>query len=111
MNKPNFIKASGEDDINILKVEYISNHWLYHNQIQNLSLGDQILQMLQIKMTSIGRQPPMEDNLKIFQVEYLSNRWLNLTQIWNFILGDKTNVYKCFKLKQLPMEDDLKYQT
>jgi hypothetical protein len=30
-----------EDDLKILKVEYLSNHWLDLPQISNLSLGDQ----------------------------------------------------------------------
>ena len=30
-----------EDDLNILKVEYLSNHWSDFPQILNLSLGDQ----------------------------------------------------------------------
>ena len=30
-----------EDDLKILKVEYLSNHWLDVTQIWNLSLGDQ----------------------------------------------------------------------
>ena len=30
-----------EDDLNILKVEYLSNHWLDFPQIWDWSLGDQ----------------------------------------------------------------------
>ena len=30
-----------EDDLKILKVEYLSNHWSEFTQILNLSLGDQ----------------------------------------------------------------------
>ena len=30
-----------EDDLKILKLEYISNHWLDFPQILNLGLGDQ----------------------------------------------------------------------
>ena len=30
-----------EDDLKILKVEYLSNHWLDFPQILNLSSGDQ----------------------------------------------------------------------
>ena len=32
-----------EDDLKILKVEYLSNHLLDHTQILNLSLDDQII--------------------------------------------------------------------
>ena len=30
-----------EDDLKILKVEYLNNHWLDHPQITNVSSGDQ----------------------------------------------------------------------
>ena len=50
-----------EDDLKILKVEYLSNQLLDHTQIFNLSLDDQtiFLQIFKIKTT------PMEYNLKI----------------------------------------------
>ena len=54
-----------EDNLNILKVKYLSNHLLDHTQIQK------------------RRRPPMEDNLNILKVEYLSNRFLDHTQILN----------------------------
>ena len=34
-------QPSMEDDLKILKVEYLSNHWSDFPQIWNLSLGDQ----------------------------------------------------------------------
>ena len=76
-----------EDDLKILKVEYLSNHLLDHTQILNLSLYDQTLSFQ-------WRWPPMEDNLKISKVEYLSNRLLDHTQILNLDLGDQSNVFK-----------------
>ena len=45
-----------DDDINILKVEYLSNTLLDHNQILNLGLDDQTI----FYKSSKWRQPPME---------------------------------------------------
>jgi hypothetical protein len=66
-----------EDDLKILDVEYLSNHWLDIIQIVDLSKGDQtkVYRSLTVKMT------PMEDDLKILNVEYLSNLWSDLIQI------------------------------
>jgi hypothetical protein len=68
-----------ENDIKILNVGYLSNHWSDLIQILNLSLGDQtkVYRSFRLKMT------PMEDDLKILKVEYLSNYWLDLIQILN----------------------------
>ena len=48
-----------EDDIKILKLEYLSNHLLDHTQILKLSLDDQTkcLLIFKMKTTSYGRQP------------------------------------------------------
>jgi hypothetical protein len=43
-----------EDNLKILKVEYLSNHWSDLSQIWNLSLWDQT----KIKNCSNRRQPP-----------------------------------------------------
>jgi hypothetical protein len=48
-----------DDDINILKVEYLSNTLLDHNQILNLGLDDQTIFYKSLKW----RQTPMEDDL------------------------------------------------
>ena len=48
-----------EDNLKILKVEYLSNHLLDHTQILNLSLVDQTIFYKSLKW----RWPPMEDNL------------------------------------------------
>jgi hypothetical protein len=49
-------RPSMEDDLKILKVEYLSNHSLDPPQILNLSSGDQIkIKMLEMKTTSDGR--------------------------------------------------------
>ena len=41
-----------------------------------------------MKITSNGREPPIEDDLKILKVEYLSNHLLDHTQILNLSLYD-----------------------
>ena len=40
MNQRYFSNPENEDDLKILKVEYLSNHSLYHGQMLNLSLDD-----------------------------------------------------------------------
>jgi hypothetical protein len=60
-----------EDNLNILKVEYLSNHLFL-----NLSLDDQTI------------SPANEDEGE--KVEYLSNLLLDLPQILNSSLGDQT---------------------
>ena len=50
-----------EDDLKILKVEYLSNHLLDHTLILNLSLDDQTKFYNALKW----RQPPMEENCKV----------------------------------------------
>ena len=93
-----------EDDLKILKVEYLSNHWLDLHKILNLSWVDktQNLMMALMKMSS------NKDYLKILKVEYLSNHLLDLPQILYLTWGDQTKIEYCLKLRQYPMEDDLK---
>ena len=50
-----------EDDLKILKVEYLSNPLLDHTQILNLSLDDKSKFYKPLKL----RRPPMEDDLKM----------------------------------------------
>jgi hypothetical protein len=52
----------------------------------------------------------MEDDLKISKVEYLSNHWLDRTQILNLNLGDQTKLYKYFKGRRSPLEEDSFFQ-
>ena len=59
-----------EDDLKILKVEYLSNHYLEYSQT---------LFYNSLKW----RRPPMKDDLKILKVEYVRNQWLDHTQILN----------------------------
>ena len=74
-----------EDDLKILKVEYLSNLWLDLPKIPKLSLGDQtkIKFGFKFEMKTTSNGPPMEDDLKILKVEYLSNHWSDLPQISN----------------------------
>jgi hypothetical protein len=64
-----------EDNLKILKVEYLCNHLLDHTQILNLLLDDQTIFYKYFKNQNWKclhwRWPPMEDNLKILEVEYL----------------------------------------
>ena len=84
-----------EDDLKILKLEYISIHWSDFPQILNLSSG------VQIKI----KNPKKEDDLKILKVEYLSNPWSDFTQISNLSSGDQA------KFKNTQNEDDLQWKT
>ena len=75
-----------EEDLKILKVEYLSNHSLDPPQILNLSSGDQTKNIKCLKW----RRLPMEDDLKILKVEYLSNHSSDPPQILNLSSGDQT---------------------
>ena len=89
-------RLSMEDDLKILKVEYLSNHWPDLSQILNLSIGNWT------KKTCLkGRQLPMEEDPKILKVEYLRNHVLDFLQIWNLSSGDQT------KIKIAWNEDDI----
>ena len=66
-----------EDNLKILIVEYLNNHWPDLPQILNLILRNQT----KIQYCLKWRQPSMEDNHKILKVEYLSNHSSDLTQI------------------------------
>ena len=82
-----------EDDLKILKVEYLRNQLLDHTQILNLSIVDQTIFYAFLKW----RRPPMEDDLKILKVEYLSNQSSDLPQIFNLSSGDQTKMKYCLK--------------
>ena len=73
-----------EEDLKILKVEYLSNH---------LSLDDKTMFYKSLK----SRLPPMEDDLKILKVEYLSNCFLYYNQILKLSLEDQKNIIKSLK--------------
>ena len=59
-----------EDNLNILKVEYLSIHLLDPTPILNLSLYDQTILYNPFKW----RQPQMENNLKILKVKGISQQ-------------------------------------
>ena len=82
-----------EDNLVMLKVEYLYNRLLDHTQILNLSLSDQPIFCKSFKWI----RQPKEDDLKIFKVEYLRNHFLDHTQILNLSLDDQTIFYKSFK--------------
>ena len=66
-----------EDDLKIIKVEYLSNQFLFHTHNFNSSLDDQTI----FYKSFSGRRPPMADNLKILNEDYLANHLLDYTQI------------------------------
>jgi hypothetical protein len=68
-----------EDDLKILKVEYLTNGLLDHAQILNLSLHDQTVFCKSFRW----RRPPMEDDFKIIKMEYLNNHLWDPTRILN----------------------------
>ena len=61
-----------ENNLKVIKAEYLSNHWSELPQILNLSLRGPNKKMIEMKMT------PMEDDLKILNLDYLSNHWIDL---------------------------------
>ena len=73
-----------EDDLKILKVEYLSYGSLDPTHILNLSLKCLTILHKYFKW----RQLPMEDDLKILKVEYLRNYLFDHTQMLNLILND-----------------------
>ena len=82
-------QPSLEDELQILKVEYLSNHWSDLIQILNFDFCDQS----EVFKYFIWRQPPTEDDLKILKVEYLNNHCSDLIQILNLWLDDQTSFY------------------
>ena len=81
-----------DDDLKMLKGEYLSNHWLYLLQISNLSLEDQtkINVVMEFEMKTTSDRPPMDYDRKILKVEYLSNHWSDLRNFSNLSLGYQT---------------------
>ena len=75
-----------EDNLKILKAEFLSNDLLDHTQILNLSLDDQTIYYKSLKW----RWSPIEDDLKILKVEFLSSH---------------------LKWRQPSIEDDLQWKT
>ena len=88
-----------QDDLKILKVEWLGNHWSDLSLILNLNSWEQ--PWIKIKITYTGRQTTAEDDLKILKVEYFRNLWLDLPQISNLSWRDQTKIKYAWK------EDDL----
>ena len=65
-----------EDDLKILKADYLSSYWLDPTQIQKISL------MTELNFTEISIEDDLQwkNDLKILKVEYFSNNFLDLTQ-------------------------------
>ena len=75
-----------EEDLKLLKLEYLSINLLDLTQISNLSLDEQTV----LYKSFQWRQPSIEDDLKILKVEYLSNHLLDHTQILNLSWDNQT---------------------
>ena len=90
-----------EDDLKILKLEYLSNHLSDLLQILNLGFWDQT----KIEKCLKWRRPQMEDDLKIIKMEYSSNLSSDVPQILSLSSGDQT------KIKNTWNEDDLQWET
>ena len=80
-----------EEDLKILKDEYLRNHWPDLPQIWNLSSGDQT--KIKIKAwKEEDHRGRVEEDLKILKVEYLSKHWSDLSQILNLCSEDQTKI-------------------
>jgi hypothetical protein len=66
-----------EDDLEILKVQYLSNQLLDLPQLINLILGDQT----KIENCLKGRQPTMEDDLTNLKYITTTTYWIFLNVI------------------------------
>ena len=60
-----------EEDLNILKVEYLNNHLLDNTKILNLCKDDQTIIYKCLQWDNL------KEDLKILKVEYLSNHLLD----------------------------------
>ena len=78
-----------EDNLKILKVEYLSNHWSDLPQFLNFSSGEQT--KVKNAWNEEGLQWKTNSNGKILKVE-LSNHWSDVLQILNLSLGDQTKI-------------------
>ena len=90
-----------EDDLKILKVEFLSNCLLDQNQILNLSFYDQTIFNKYLKW----RRHFLEGNLKILKVEDLNHPLLDHLQILNLRLDDHmtmTIFYKSLEWRWSP---------
>jgi hypothetical protein len=94
-----------EENLKILKVEYLNNHLLNYTQISNLSLDDQLNNILQIpkmKTSSNGRR---HQTIKSgISQQPLVGLYSNL----KLMFIKQTIFYKSLKRRRPQMEDNLK---
>jgi hypothetical protein len=91
-----------EDDLKNMKLDFLSNHWVDHNKILNVTSGDQNKagegfhwRQPQRKTTS------MEDDFNNLKLDFLSNRCVNLKQILNLTWGgDQTKTDEGFNWRR-----------
>ena len=100
MTKTYFVNPLNEDDLKILKVEYLSNCLLDHTRMLNLSLDDRTIPF-QWKTISNERQPPMKENLQ----------WKTTSNGRQFPMEDFLQRKTTSNGKRSPMEDDLLWKT
>ena len=87
-----------EDDLKILKVEYLSNHWSDLPQILNLSLRDQT-KMLEINTTSNGRW------LQNIKIGIYQQSLLRSASNFKLKLRGPNQIEYCLKWNRSLMED------
>ena len=80
-----------KDDLNILKVEYLINHWSDLPQIWNISSEEQT------KIKNVWN----EDNLQWNVVATINNVFATLVPSWNFSLVENLNKIILMKIKSL----------
>ena len=96
-----------EDDLKILKVEYLSNQWLDLPQILDLNSGDQTQMKntwnyLQWKVTSNGRHP------SIIKSWISQQPLIGSSSNFRPKLRGANRIKKYLKWRRPPIEDDLK---
>jgi hypothetical protein len=85
-----------EDDLKLLKVEYLHNHWSDLPQIFYLSRVNQT----EIEYCLKWRRPRKEDNLKNIEYTISQQTLIRSPQILNLSLGDQTKIENCLKWRQ-----------
>ena len=92
-----------EDDLKILKVEYLSNYWSDFPQILNLSLGEQT------KITNSWKEDDLQWKMTSdYKKLNISATSTDFPQISKLSLGDQTKTKRTSKGRRPPMEDKLK---
>ena len=74
-----------------------------------IKIGDKIkVQRFQMMIQRLKNKLNKTTYFRIIEVGYFSNHWFNLVQIVTLSAADQTKVYKRFKRRLPPIEDDLK---